>query len=65
MSDFQVVVLWSDVLVWLLVAVVVLLAVVVRRSPPMLTAWQRVGRSRSGMASGTLLMCFVLVGLLD
>ena len=65
MSDFQVVVLWSDVLVWLLVAVVGLLAVVVRRSPPMLTAWQRVGRSRSGMASGTLLMCFVLVGLLD
>lgn len=65
MSDFQIVVLWSDILVWLLLAAGVGLGVLISRSPPLLAAWRRVGASRPGMASATVLLAFVLVGLLD
>lgn len=62
---FEIVVLWSDVLVWLLLAVSLGAAVMIRRSPPQLQAWQRVGQSRAGVAAATLLLLFVGVGLLD
>jgi peptide/nickel transport system permease protein len=62
---FQIVVLWSDVLVWLLVAAGVGVGVLIARSPPLLAAWRRVGANRVGMASATLLLAFVAVGLLD
>lgn len=65
MSDFQIVVLWSDILVWLLLAAGIGLGVLISRSPPLLAAWQRVGASRPGMASATVLLAFVLVGLVD
>jgi len=63
--SFLPVILWSDVLIWLLVMAGVLLAVLSKRNPPLRTAWRRVGRSRPGMGAATLLMAFVLVGLLD
>ncbi|NJD24091.1 MAG: ABC transporter permease [Betaproteobacteria bacterium] len=65
MTGFQVVVLWSDILVWLLVASGIGLGVLVARSPPLLAAWRRVGASRTGMASATVLFAFIAVGLLD
>lgn len=65
MMGFQVVVLWSDILIWLLVAAGAGLAVLILRSPPLLAAWRRVGANRVGMASATILLAFVLVGLLD
>jgi peptide/nickel transport system permease protein len=65
MSGFQIVVLWSDVLVWLLLAAGVGLGVLIARSPPLLAAWRRVGASRPGMASATVLLAFLAVGLLD
>ena len=65
MMGFQIVVLWSDVLVWLLLAAGIGVAVLIARSPPLLAAWQRVGASRTGMASATILLAFLLVGLLD
>lgn len=65
MNGFQIVVLWSDVLVWLLLAAVIGLALLIARIPPLLAAWRRVGASRSGMASATVLLAFVLIGLLD
>lgn len=65
MMGFQVVVLWSDILIWLLVAAGVGLGVLISRSPPLLAAWRRVGANRVGMASATILLAFVLVGLLD
>ena len=55
MTGFQVVVLWSDMLIWLLVA----------GTPPLLAAWRRVGANRVGMASATVLLAFIAVGLLD
>jgi peptide/nickel transport system permease protein len=65
MSGFQVVVLWSDALIWLLVAAGLGLSVVIAKSPPLLAAWRRVGANRVGMASATVLLAFILVGLLD
>ncbi|WP_153111242.1 ABC transporter permease [Propionivibrio limicola] len=57
--------LWSDLLIWLLVLAGAVLGVLSWRNPPLRAAWRRVGRSRPGMASATVLAAFVLVGLLD
>ena len=59
------VVLWSDALIWLLVAAALAFAWGSRRNPLLRAAWQRVGRSRTGMASATVLLFYVCVGLLD
>ncbi|KFB70109.1 ABC transporter permease [Candidatus Accumulibacter vicinus] len=59
------VVLWSDGLIWLLVLAASVLGWLSRRNPLWRAAWQRVGRSRSGMASATVLLVFVCIGLLD
>ena len=65
MMAWQPVFLWSDLLIWLLVAVALGFAGAVRRSPPLLTAWRRVGGSRPGMAAVTVLRVFLAVGLVD
>ncbi|WP_162888773.1 ABC transporter permease [Dechloromonas sp. HYN0024] len=62
---FQIVVLWSDGLIWLLVAAAIGVAMLIAKSPPLLAAWRRVGASRVGMASATVLLAFILIGLLD
>ncbi len=63
--NFLPVVLWSDVLVWLLVAGALALAWGIARNPPLRSAWARVGQSGVGMGAAVLLVVFVLVGLLD
>lgn len=65
MSNFMPVVLWSDVLLAVLLAVVIGFVVYVRRRPPLLESWRKVGGSAAGMASATVLSFFLLVGLLD
>ena len=65
MMGFQIVLLWSDILIWLLVAAGVGLGVLIVRTPPLLSAWRNVGANRVGMASATVLLAFVLIGLLD
>jgi peptide/nickel transport system permease protein len=62
---FLPVILWSDVLIWLLFVAAGFFGWLSLRNPLWRTAWQRVGRSRAGMASATLLLVFVAVGLLD
>ncbi|AEV27139.1 ABC transporter permease [Azospira sp. APE16] len=57
--------LWSDLVIWLLVAALGLLAWGVARTPPLRAAWGRVLHSRTGMASLAVLALFVAVGLLD
>ena len=59
------VILWTDALIWLLTAGVAAFFWRARRNPPLRAALLRVGSSRSGMASATVLSAFVLVGLLD
>uniref|UniRef100_Q47GG3 Binding-protein-dependent transport systems inner membrane component n=1 Tax=Dechloromonas aromatica (strain RCB) TaxID=159087 RepID=Q47GG3_DECAR len=65
MMGFQIVVLWSDVLIWLLVVAGVGVGFLIANNPPLLAAWRRVGASRVGMASATVLLVFILIGLLD
>ncbi len=63
--SFLPVILWSDLLIWLLVAGALLLGWLSSRNPPLRAAWRRVGRHRPGMAAATVLLAFVLIGLLD
>jgi peptide/nickel transport system permease protein len=65
MMGFQIVVLWSDMLIWLLVAASLGLAFFIARNEPLLAAWRRVGANRIGMASATVLLAFIAIGLLD
>ena len=65
MMGFQIVVLWSDMLIWMLVAAGIGVGVLVAKTPPLLAAWRRVGANRVGMASATMLLAFIAIGLLD
>jgi peptide/nickel transport system permease protein len=59
------VLLWTDALVWLLVAVVLVGAEVVRRSEPLREGWRRVLADAPAMASAVLLAVFAGIGLAD
>ena len=65
MTGIQPLVLWTDLLLFGLLACALLAGWSVRRSEPMRAAWRRVGESRVGMTSLTVLMVFLLVGLMD
>lgn len=62
---FQPVLLWSDVLLFLLLASIAGMAVWVRGEANLRAAWRRVMRDRMALAAATVLVLFVLVGLLD
>ena len=62
---FTPVIFWTDALVYLLVLVIAIFAWQVRRSEHFLVPWRRVGHSASGMAAATVLLFFVVIGLLD
>ena len=59
------IVLWTDALVFLLIACAIGAGFYVNRREYPLASWRRVGESRSGMASLTVLAAFIAVGLLD
>ncbi|MCC7135106.1 MAG: ABC transporter permease [Nitrosomonas sp.] len=59
------VLLWTDALVYLLVAAGLLSIIYVRRHAHLLAPWRRVTHSASGMSALTVLTCFVIIGLLD
>ena len=65
MMPFAPVFLWSDILLWLLVAGCLAGAFMARKSEHVRAAWRHVAGSRSGMAALTVLAAFFLVGLLD
>lgn len=62
---FESVILWTDALIYILVVLVMTLTWHVRRSEHMLAPWRRVGHSASGMSALTVLLFFVVIGLLD
>jgi len=62
---FQIVVLWTDALVFILIACVILTAIYVRRHEHLLQPWKRVGRSAPGMVGLVMLVAFLAVGILD
>ena len=61
----KIVILWTDALVFLLLAVTLVGAWYVRRRQHLLLPWQRVGQSAAGMVSLLVLSLFLVVGLLD
>jgi len=62
---FKPVILWTDALVFLLIAAVLALIWHVRRHEHLATSWRKVARSPSGMAAATVLAFFVVVGIAD
>jgi peptide/nickel transport system permease protein len=62
---FTPVIFWTDALVYLLALVIALFVWQVRRNEHLLVPWRRVGQSASGMAALTVLLFFVVIGLLD
>ncbi len=63
--SFLPVILWSDALVFLIIAALVVSALLIRRREHLLLPWQRVAKSRVAMLSLLILSLFVLVGCLD
>ncbi|CAG0937903.1 Putative peptide transport permease protein [Gallionellaceae bacterium] len=59
------VILWTDALIFLLIAVGLTSAWWIRQRPHLMLPWQRVAKSSVGMVSLLVLSLFVLVGLLD
>ena len=59
------VILWTDALIFLLLAVGLTGAWHIRLRPHLMLPWRRVAKSRVGMVSLLVLSLFVLVGLLD
>jgi peptide/nickel transport system permease protein len=63
--SFMPVMLWSDALVFLLLASGIICAWYVRQREHLLLPWQRVAQSSTAMVSLLVLSLFLLVGLLD
>jgi peptide/nickel transport system permease protein len=59
------VILWTDAMIFLLLATLLAAAWWIRKRPHLVLPWQRVATSSVGMVSLLLLSLFVLVGLLD
>jgi len=61
----KIVMLWTDAMIFLLLATALASGWYIRQRPHLLLPWQRVARSGAGMVSLLVLSLFVLVGLLD
>ncbi len=59
------VILWTDALIFVLIAVVSLFVVHAHRQAHLREPWQRVLKSRLGMASLVIVLAYVAVGVLD
>jgi len=57
--------LWTDILIFILMISVIVFVFWVRRKQHMRDAWRQVISSRMGMISAVLLSAFVLIGVLD
>lgn len=62
---FMPVILWTDALLFVLIAVAIAAGIYIRQHEYLMASWRRVGESRAGMASAALLAVFLLVGVLD
>ncbi len=61
----KIVILWTDALIFLLIAVGIVTAWWIGRRPYLLLPWRRVAKSSVGLVSLLVLSLFFLVGLLD
>lgn len=63
--NFKLVILWTDAMIFLLLAVAIAGAWWMKQRPHLMLPWQRLFKSRVGMVSLLVLSLFVIVGLLD
>ncbi|WP_455216651.1 hypothetical protein, partial [Kaarinaea lacus] len=63
--DIRVVHLWTDNLIYFLVATMLLLSAYIRRTEHLRNPWMRVFRQRRAMVALVVLCTFILIGLLD
>lgn len=63
--NFKLVILWTDAMVFLLLAVAIAGAWWIKQRPHLLLPWQRLFKSRVGMVSMLVLSLFIVIGLLD
>jgi peptide/nickel transport system permease protein len=61
----KIVFLWTDVVVWLLVASTIAYFIHVRRNPNLTSRWQRVFRDKPALASAVVLAACLLISVLD
>jgi peptide/nickel transport system permease protein len=59
------VILWTDALIYLLVAVIVAFILYARGKEPLREPWRQVGRNAMAMASLMVLLAYIGIGLLD
>ncbi len=62
---FSPIILWTDALIYLLVVLVAGFIAYVRRHEHLSMPWKRVAHSASGMSALTILLFFLIIGLLD
>ncbi len=62
---FRPVILWSDALLYLLLAALAVFFLYVRRQEHLRAPWKRVGHSRMGMACAVILAAYASIGILD
>ncbi len=65
MMPFKPVLLWTDLLIFLLFAGVAAFALYVRRHEHLAASWRRVVRDPAGMAALVVLVAYVAIGLMD
>jgi len=61
----QLVLFWTDALIFLLLGLTVGFVLLARRRPHLAAPWRRVARSRVGMGAAVVLAVYVLIGLMD
>ncbi|MBT3505609.1 MAG: ABC transporter permease [Piscirickettsiaceae bacterium] len=57
--------LWTDILIYLLLAVIIVAVLYIRKQPHMTAPWKLVLQRKRGVISLMILLCYVVVGLLD
>src|SRR5208337_561534 len=65
MMPFDIVILWTDALIFVLIACIVAAGFYIRSQEHLRTSWRRLVENRTGMAALTVLLVFVAVGFAD
>jgi peptide/nickel transport system permease protein len=65
MMPFDIVILWTDALIFVLIVCLVAAGFYIRSQEHLRASWRRVVENRTGMAAITVLLVFVAVGLAD
>jgi len=65
MMPFLPVLLWTDILIYILLSVIVAAIVYIRQKPHLVTPWKLVFQRKRGVISVIVLLTYVMIGLLD